>query len=101
MEEHGWWNLWLVASLVAVQIPSDLDSMTNARASCAPAVYVLATGDTKVPTKYHGRVAAAHGGPRLILPLHGADHNDELSPFQARDVSSAIAWLLGEIDRQR
>ena len=37
--QYGWWNLWLLAGPVAAQIPSDLDSIANARAVHAPAIF--------------------------------------------------------------
>ena len=33
LRQFGWWNLWLLAGPVALQIPRDLDSIANARAS--------------------------------------------------------------------
>src|SRR5438309_9574034 len=38
LRQFGWWNLWLLAGPVALQIPRDLDSIANARASRAPAI---------------------------------------------------------------
>ena len=33
LRQFGWWNLWLLAGPVALQIPRDLDCIANARAS--------------------------------------------------------------------
>ena len=33
LRQFGWWNLWLLAAPIALQIPPDLDSIANARAS--------------------------------------------------------------------
>src|SRR5436305_12016974 len=41
----GWWNLWLLAGPVALQIPRDLDSIANAKTSRAPAIFLLAEKD--------------------------------------------------------
>ena len=38
----GWWNLWLGSSLVARGVPRELDSLSNARESECPAVFILA-----------------------------------------------------------
>src|SRR5437773_10676303 len=37
LRQFGWWNLWLLAAPVALQISLDLDCISNARASCVPA----------------------------------------------------------------
>src|SRR2546429_1868730 len=42
LRQFGWWNMWLLAGPVALQIPRDLDSIANARASRAPAIFLLA-----------------------------------------------------------
>ena len=36
LRRFGWWNLWLLAGPVALQIPKDLDSISNAKAIHAP-----------------------------------------------------------------
>src|SRR5213076_1731280 len=35
LRQFGWWNLWLLAGPLALQIPRELDSIANARASRA------------------------------------------------------------------
>ena len=37
LRRFGWWNLWLLAGPVALQIPKDLNSIRNAKAIRAPA----------------------------------------------------------------
>ena len=41
----GWWNLWLLAGPIALQIPRDLDCVANARAIRTPAIFLLAEKD--------------------------------------------------------
>jgi hypothetical protein len=67
--EYGWWNLWLIATPVSMQIPSALDSVANAKTSRAPAVVVNALGDTFVPPKYHRMVIDAYAGPKHVMTL--------------------------------
>src|SRR5690348_13115643 len=45
----GWWNGWLLAGPVARSVPSELDSIANAKAVTAPAVFILAGRDDVVP----------------------------------------------------
>ena len=42
LRQFGWWNLWLLAGPVALQIPRDLDSVESPRAIHAPAIFLLA-----------------------------------------------------------
>jgi hypothetical protein len=34
LRRFGWWDLWLLAGPVALQIPKDLDSITGKRLVC-------------------------------------------------------------------
>ena len=51
LRQFGWWNLWLLAGPVALQIPRDLDCGANARASRAPAIFLLAERSTIIAAK--------------------------------------------------
>src|SRR5204862_540814 len=63
---YGWWNLWLAAGPVALQIPDELDSVANAAHVRAPAVVVSGQKDDYVPPVYHRKVIAALAGPTQI-----------------------------------
>ena len=78
-QRHGWWNLWLLATPVALSVPSELDNLANARRVNAPAVFVLAGNDTVVPPKYQEQVFAAYAGPKRAIRVSDIDHNDPLS----------------------
>lgn len=93
MEKFGWWNLWLLAAPVAAQIPSDLDSIANAKASRAPAIFLLAENDTIVPPKYHHRVADAYAGEKRVIILKGADHNSPIEGDGLAAYHRALDWL--------
>src|SRR4029077_217806 len=56
LRRFGWWNLWLLAGPIALQIPRELDSIENAKAIHAPAIFVLAEKDEVVPPRYHNLV---------------------------------------------
>ena len=45
LRQFGWWNLWVLAGPIALQIPRDLDSVANAKAIHAPAIFLLADND--------------------------------------------------------
>ena len=91
--EFGWWNLWLLAAPVACTIPSDLDSLANARRVTAPAVIVSAERDEVVPRKYHQRVADAYAGQKRVISLTGAYHNDPIEGGALPTYEAAVDWL--------
>lgn len=89
---HGWWNLWLVAGIVALQVPSDLDSLANGEQVHAPAVFVLTQRDTVVPLAYQQDVVDAYGGEKAVLRVAG-NHNAQLSAAEQASLQRALAGL--------
>jgi pimeloyl-ACP methyl ester carboxylesterase len=98
LRRFGWWNLWLLAGPVALQIPRDLDSIQNARASRGPAIFLLAERDEVVPPRYHELVLNAYAGKKRVIRLHGAYHNDPIEGAALADLNNALGWLLGKSD---
>jgi pimeloyl-ACP methyl ester carboxylesterase len=96
LRHFGWWNLWLLAGPVAMQIPQDLDSTANARASRAPAIFLLAEKDEIVPPRFHRLVVEAYAGEKRIIELRGAHHNDSVAGTALADLNDALAWLLAK-----
>lgn len=94
LQHFGWWNLWLLAGPVAAQIPSDLDSIRNAKAINKPAIFLLAENDEVVPPRFQRMVVDAYAGEKRIITLHGAHHNDPLSAAAVADFHGALDWLL-------
>ena len=76
---HGWWNLWLIAGPVALHIPSELDSVANAKNVKAKTIFLLATEDEVIPPAYHQKVVDALAAPKTVINLPGAHHNTEVS----------------------
>ena len=99
LRQFGWWNLWLLAGPVAMQIPRDLDSIANARASGVPAVFLLAKKDEIVAPRFHRLVVNAYAGEKRILELRGAHHNDPIEGAALAEVNDALGWLLAKADR--
>lgn len=93
MGRYGWWNLWLLASPVAASIPPDLDSIANAHRVTAPAVFLLADRDEVIPPRYHQMVVDAYAGPKRVIPLPGARHNDPLTREAAEALARDRTWL--------
>ena len=96
LRRFGWWNLWLLAGPVALQIPKDLDSIANARAIHSPAIFLLAEKDEVVPPAYHRLVVDAYAGKKRVISLLGAYHNDPIDGTALADLNSALNWLLPE-----
>jgi pimeloyl-ACP methyl ester carboxylesterase len=99
LQRHGWWNLWLLAGPVAMQVPADLNSLRTAPLVHVPAVFVLAERDTIVPPPYQQMVVAAYGGPKTIVTVAGADHNDPVEGQSAVQLGKAIDWLAANPSR--
>jgi pimeloyl-ACP methyl ester carboxylesterase len=91
--QHGWWNLWLLAAPVAWQIPSNLDSLANARTSRAPAIFLLAERDRTIPLPFQQKIADAYTGEKQIILQRGADHFAPLSSEDEATLQRAIDHL--------
>ena len=96
LRQFGWWNLWLLAGPVALQIPRDLDSIENARAIHAPAIFLLAERDEVVAPRFHRLVVNAYGGEKRVIALHGAYHNDPIEGTALADLNDGLGWLLAK-----
>jgi pimeloyl-ACP methyl ester carboxylesterase len=96
LRRFGWWNLWLLAGPVALQIPKDLDSIANAKAIHAPAIFLLAEKDEVVPPHYHKLVVEAYAGEKRVVQLAGAYHNDPIESAALANLNNAVHWLLAK-----
>jgi pimeloyl-ACP methyl ester carboxylesterase len=93
LQRHGWWNLWLLASPVAMGVPSDIDSLANARKVGVPAVFILMDSDSVVPIKYQQKVVDAYAGPKQLIISRGGDHNSILNPAELNELAEHVNWL--------
>ncbi len=66
----GWWNLWLIATPVALSVPSELDSLANARLALRRRCSSR-PGDSVVPLKYQAKVSAPTPGSEAVRPPAG------------------------------
>lgn len=94
LRQFGWWNLWLFAGPMAQKIPSDLDSIANARASHGPAIFLLAEKDEVVAPRFQRLVVDAYAGEKRIIPLADAGHNSPIEGTSLADFDHALDWLL-------
>ena len=98
LRQFGWWNLWLLAGPIALQIPRDLDSVANAKAIHAPAIFLLAEKDEVVAPRFHRLVVEAYAGKKRVISLPGAYHNDPIESAALADLNRALDWLLPKKD---
>jgi hypothetical protein len=94
LRQFGWWNLWLLAGPVALQIPRELDCIANASAIRAPAIFLLAEKDEIVAPRFHRLVVQAYAGEKRIIQLPGAHHNDPVGGVALVQLNDALQWML-------
>ena len=98
LRQFGWWNLWLLAGPIALQIPRDLDSVSNAKAIHVPAIFLLADKDEVVAPRFHRLVVEAYAGEKRVISLPGAYHNDPIEGAALADLNRTLDWLLPKKD---
>ena len=94
LRQFGWWNLWLLAGPLAQKLPADLDSVANARAVHAPAIFLLAEEDEVVAPRFQRLVVDAYAGEKRVIPLAGANHNSPMEGAGLANFHQALDWLL-------
>jgi uncharacterized protein len=94
LRQFGWWNLWLLAGPIALQVPQELDSIQNARAIHTPAIFLLSEKDEMVAPRFHRLVVDAYAGDKRVITLRGAYHNDPIEGAAMADLNDALDWLL-------
>jgi pimeloyl-ACP methyl ester carboxylesterase len=99
LRQFGWWNLWLLAGPVALQIPRDLDSIANGKSVHIPAIFLLAEQDEIVLPRYQRLVVDAYAGEKRVITLRGAHHNTPIEGAGLADLYNALDWLLPKKNR--
>jgi uncharacterized protein len=94
LRQFGWWNLWLLAGPIALQIPKDLDSVANAKVIQKPAIFLLAEKDEVVAPRYQQLVVDAYAGEKRVIALPGANHNSPIEGAALADLYKSLDWLL-------
>jgi uncharacterized protein len=94
LRQFGWWNLWLLAGPLAIQIPAELDSIANSRKIHLPAIFLLAEEDEIVAPRFQRMVVDAYAGEKRVIPLRGAHHNSPIESAAVTELYNALDWLL-------
>jgi hypothetical protein len=79
IQKHGWWNLWLLATPIAYQVPAELNAPDTAPHVTEAACFLLSDEDAIVPPQYHQIVVDAYTGPKTIINIPGVGHNDPVA----------------------
>ena len=95
LRNYGWWNLWLLAGPVAMQIPRDLDSVANAKRIHASTIFLLAENDEIVPPRFQQLVVDSFAGDKRVIRLPGAHHNSPIEGPVVTEIHHAYGWLFG------
>jgi uncharacterized protein len=101
LRQFGWWNLWLLAGPIALQIPRDLDSVSNAKEIHVPAIFLLAEKDEIVAPGFHRLVVDAYAGEKRLISLRDAYHNTPIEDIGLADLYRALDWLLRKTNSPR
>ena len=91
--KYGWWNLWLVAGPVALQVPKQLDAIENAKHVRAPAIFLMADNDTLVSPPYQKLVLDAYAGPKKVIAMPGSSHWSSVTGDAERQLKRQIDEL--------
>jgi uncharacterized protein len=96
LRNYGWWNLWLLAGPVALQIPRELDSVASAKRIHSRAIFLLAENDEIVPPKFQRLVVDSFAGEKQVITLPGAYHNSPIEGPVVSEIHRAYDWLFGQ-----
>lgn len=96
VDQHGWWNLWLLAWPISRQVPDALDSVRNAALAESPAIVLTSERDEVVAPANQRRVLDAYHAPKEVFVLPAALHNTPIPPDVARDVRARMYAAIRE-----
>jgi pimeloyl-ACP methyl ester carboxylesterase len=92
-QQHGWWNLWLLAAPVAWQIPREMKSVLNAKRVTAPAVILIADSDRVAPPRFQRKIANAYAGEKRLFVQKNAGHDTHLNDADHARLREGMNWL--------
>lgn len=96
MNEYGWWNLWILASLVSHGIP---DEMASANVigdrDDVPVLFIQAKDDEDVPHYVVEDLFHQYRGPKQLATC-ACGHLDPVIPKNTHSLAANLDWLLSE-----
>lgn len=97
---HGWWNLWMLAGPIALDVPAELSSLDNAKKAKVPGVFSQAGRDDVVPFELQVQIANAYAGPKRVSVRPEAKHNSGFSRKSEDRVAADLTWLHAQVTRR-
>ncbi|MBP86231.1 MAG: hypothetical protein CMJ64_05875 [Planctomycetaceae bacterium] len=89
---HGWWNFGL-SSFIAQQVPDELCSITHAKHTRAPALFITSERDRTIPPRYQRQIIDAYAGEHQAMLLRDADHATPIDESQLEEYLKHLSWL--------
>ena len=90
---------WVIPAPVVAQIPSELDSLANAKRVKVPAIFVLAGQDQTVAPQYQQMVVDAYAGEKHLVRMPDADHGSPIVGDAARQFQGELDWIWSRIEK--
>jgi pimeloyl-ACP methyl ester carboxylesterase len=91
---YVWRTAGVSRFIVARAIPSRLDSLSNARRSRAPALFLVSREDRVVPPPIQHEVIAAYGGAKRAIEVAGGHDERAFHPADEREYRKQITELI-------
>jgi pimeloyl-ACP methyl ester carboxylesterase len=92
LSQFGWWNLWILAGPISLQVPTELDSPANAAGVKAPAIFILADDDDFVVPANQRQVVQAYAGEKREIHIDGG-HSGYVRGPAVTQLQKEIDWL--------
>ena len=92
--DHGFWNLWLLAYPLSLRVPASLDSIANAGASRAPAIFLMSGEDEIVRYPYQQQVFDAYRGSKHAIVLPHSRHNDPIPGSVREEIDQRLLQII-------
>jgi len=97
LAQTGWWHFKWLTRKIAAQIPSEVDSLANARRAIVPAIFVTAQQDRIVPAHIQRQIIDAYSGPLKVLVMPDADHDTPLAKAEFEQLRPMTNWLYDRV----
>lgn len=72
--KYGWWNVWIGAGAMALQVPDELSARYTTPQIPVPACFLISERDAFVPMDYQRMIVDAYSGEKHSIILGGFGH---------------------------
>ena len=99
LQEHGWWNLFLLAYPLSLAIPDSSDSLQLAKKVNVPVVFLQSEKDREVPVYLQNKILEELKSPLKFFKISSAGHNTRLNRSQIHEIQPMLDWLVTSASR--